>query len=332
MPISTRWPDVRQRASARIAALLLAVATASAQAQQAVAPAQSPDWSVEQVTVTAQAAGPAYWHAQKGEADVWILATVQYLPKDFAWNRNHLAKLLDGTRVVLVPPRASASLFDAGWFLLTKRSLLYLPDGQTLDGVLGAPLAARFATARAIVHRDADHFAGDALPVAALELEGDFLSAKGLVLAEPADAIESLARKSNAEVRYVAKYDAMPSVEAILKLPPDKSRACVEAAINDVEFQNSHANAAAEAWAVGDVAGIKANFSDSNVLECLLAIAPEATELEARATADTVSAIETALNEGGRAIAVVSIGQLLRKNGVLEKLHADGIAVEGPPQ
>ena len=52
-------------------------------------------------------------------------------------------KLLEGTRLVLLPPRASASLFDAGWFLLTKRSLLYLPDGQTLDGVLGAPLAAQ---------------------------------------------------------------------------------------------------------------------------------------------------------------------------------------------
>ncbi len=322
---------MKHLAQSLLAVSLLNFAAVSASAQQSAVPPQSTDWSIESVTVTAQATGPAYWHAQKGQAEVWILGVVEFLPKDFAWNRNHLTKLLDGTRVVLLPPRATASLFDAGWFLLTKRSLLYLPDGQTLDGVLGAPLAARFASARAIVHRDADHYAGDALPVAALELEGDFLSAKGLVLAEPADTIESLARSSNAEVRHVAKYDAMPSIEAILKASPDKGRACVEVAINDIEFQNVHANAAAEAWAVGDVAGIKANYSDSNVIECLLAIAPEATELEARATADTVSAIETALSEGGRTVAVVGIGQLLRKNGVLEKLHADGIAVEGPP-
>ena len=307
---------------------LLAIGPASA--QQSAPP--SNDWSVESVTVTAQAKGPAYWHATRGQSEVWILGVVEVLPKDFVWNQNRLGKLLDGTRLVLLPPRATASLFDAGWFLLTKRSLLYLPDGQTLDNVLGTPLAAKFANARAIVHRDADHFEGDALPVAALELEGDFLTAKALTYEEPTGTIESLARHRDVEVRRIAKYDAMPSIEAILKSPAETSRACVEAAIDDVEFENVHANAAAEAWAVGDVAGIKAHYSESNVLKCLLAIAPEATELQKRATADTVSAIETALNEGGHTVAVVGIGPLLRKDGVLERLRADGVAVEGPPE
>jgi hypothetical protein len=320
-----------------IRALLLAVPLLSAMetaspAQQPPQPPPAAEWSVEEVTVTAQSTGPAYWHVQKGAAEVWILGVVEALPRDYAWNETHLGKLLDGTRLVLLPPRATASLFDAGWFLLTKRSTLYLPDGQTLDGVLGAPLAARFAAARGIVHRDADRYADNALPVAALKLEGDFLSAKNLTLSEPADSIESLARHHDVEVRTIAKYDAMPSIEAILKSPPDTSRACVEAAVNDVEFENVHAGAAAEAWAIGDVAGVKAHYAESNVFQCLLAIAPEATELQKRATADTVNGIEAELNGGGRTIAVVGIGQLLHKNGVLEKLHADGIAVEGPPQ
>jgi uncharacterized protein YbaP (TraB family) len=317
-----------RRTLSLLAGALLAVGTASAQQP---AP-QANDWSVESVTVTAQAKGPAYWHATKGQAEVWILGTVEILPKDFVWNQTYFTKLLEGTRLVLLPPRASASLFDAGWFLLTKRSLLYMPDGQTLDGVLGAPLAAKFSSARAIVHRDADHYEDDAPPVAALELEGDFLKAKAMTYEEPTDTIESLARHRDIEVRHIAKYDAMPSVVAILKSPPGTSRTCVEAAVNDVEFENDHAEAAAEAWAIGDVAGIKTHYSESNVLQCLLAIAPEATALQTRATADTVSAIEAALNGGGRTVAVVGIGQLLRKNGVLEKLHADGIAVEGPPE
>ena len=314
-----------------LALLILFLSLSMTDAQQPPVPPQIPDWSIEQVTVTAQAVGPAYWHAQKGAAEVWILGIVDSLPKDFAWNQNHLGKLLDGTRLVLLPPRATASLFDAGWFLLTKRSLLYMPDGQTLDGALGAPLAARFTSAVAIVHRNADHYEDDAPPVAALELEGDFLTAKAMTYDEPAETIESLARHRDLEVKHVAKYDAMPSIEAILKSPPEKSRACVEAAVNDVEYKNIHAEAAANAWAVGDVAGIKAHYSESRVFQCLLALSPEATELQTRATSDTVSAIETALSGGGRTIAVVSIGQLLRKDGVLERLRADGIAVEGPP-
>jgi uncharacterized protein YbaP (TraB family) len=329
-----RWHDMMRRAASLVAGALLA--TGSALAQQSV-PQSMPqvptnDWSIESVTVTAQAKGPAYWHATKGPSEVWILGIVEVLPKDFAWNQTRFTKLLEGKRLVLLPPRASASLFDAGWFLLTKRSLLYLPDGQTLDGVLGAPLAARFANARAVVHRDADHYEGDALPVVALKLEGDFLKAKALTYEEPADTIESLARHRDIEVHYIAKYDAMPSIEAILKSSPETSRACVEAAINDVEFQNTHAEAAAEAWAIGDVAGIKAHFTESRIFQCLFGLAPEPIALLNRATADTVSAIETALNGGGRTVAVVGIGQLLRRNGVLERLHADGIAVEGPPE
>jgi hypothetical protein len=291
-----RWHDMTRCTPLLIVGAFLAIGSASA--QQPAPPNPADDWSIETVTVTAQAKGPAYWHATKGQSEVWILGIVGILPKDFVWNQTHFSKLLDGTRLVLLPPRASASLFDAGWFLLTKRSLLYLPDGQTLDGVLGAPLAARFANARAVVHRDAAHYEGDALPVAALELEGDFLKAKAMTYDEPADTIDSLARHHNVDVHYIAKYDAMPSIEAILKSPPEAARACVEAAVNDVEFENVHAAAAADAWAVGDVA----------------------------------HAIEAALDGGGRTIAVVGIGQLLRKNGVLERLHADGIEVEGPPE
>lgn len=325
-----RWRDLMR--AFPFAFLIPLLSMSAAGAQQPPAPSQIPDWSIEQVTVTAQSVGPAYWHAQKGSAEVWILGIVDSLPKDYVWNQTHLGKLLDGTRLVLLPPRATASLFDAGWFFLTKRSLLYMPDGQKLDSALGPPLAAQFANAVAIVHRSPDHYEDDAPPVAALDLEGDFLAVKALTYAEPAKTIESLARHRDLEVRYIAKYDAMPSIEAILKSPPEKSRACVGAAVNDVEYKNVHAEAAAEAWAIGDVAGIKTHYSESRVFECLLALAPEATELQKRATADTVNAIETALNAGGRTIAVVSIGQLLRKDGVLEKLRADGIAVEGPPQ
>ena len=40
--------------------------------------------------------------------------------------------------------------------------------------------------------------------------------------------------------------------------------------------------------------------------------------------------ITAALGQGGKSVAVVSIGQLLRKNGVLERLAAAGVAVDAP--
>src|SRR5580692_9160872 len=122
-----RWPDVTRLAQLILLAagplLAFGANPSLAQqpaAQQTAAPAPTNDWSIESVTVTAQAKGPAYWRATKGQAEVWILGTVEPIPKDFGWNQNQLAKLLDGTRIVLLSPRATASLFQSAWFLLTE--------------------------------------------------------------------------------------------------------------------------------------------------------------------------------------------------------------------
>src|ERR1700733_1142382 len=208
------------------AAVALFASVASAQA--ASPPVPSNDWSIETITVTAQSTGPAYWHARKGQAEVWILGVVMPVPKDYQWNESRLIKLIGGARAVLLPPRAETNLFQAPWFLLTKRDLLSLPDGQTLDGVLGPELAARFALARATVHQDADRYDTDVPAVAALRLQGDFMKARSLTADEPVDTIESLARRQNVDVHRIATYDVMPAVEGVLKLPPETSRKCVE--------------------------------------------------------------------------------------------------------
>jgi hypothetical protein len=304
-------------------------------APQSIAQERSPqanDWSVESITVTAQSKGPAYWHATNGKSEVWIIGIVMPIPEDFQWNTSRLSELMKGAHSVLLPPRAAVGLFESGWFLLTKRDLLSLPDGQTLDGVMGPDMAAKFAAARAIVNRDADHYEGDTPALVAMKLEGDFMKSKSMTVDEPVDSIESLARRNGVEVQRVATYDAMPSVEAVLRLPPETSRKCIGAAIADVSYENVHAAIAADDWAIGDVAGVRANYSEPQVFNCLLELSPTVSELDKRAVSDTAIAIENALKGDGRSIAVVSIGQLLRKNGVLERLLADGISVAGPPE
>jgi uncharacterized protein YbaP (TraB family) len=316
--------------AATIGSMFLA-ASRSVLAQQATAPQQPENWSIETVTVTAQAKGPAFWHARKGQSDVWILGIVTPVTNEYQWNTDHLSKLLDGNWHVFLPPVAKTGIFQAAWFLLTKRSLLSLPDGETLDGVLGPDLAPRFAAARTMIHQDADRYATDTPAIAAIRLESDFLKSENMTGNEPVDTIERVARRQGADVQRIATYDAMPSVEAVLQLPPATTRKCVDAAVNDVEFGAKHAGPAADAWAIGDVGGIKVNYTEPHVYGCLLEISPIVFALDKRATDDTVSAIEASLGNGNYTLVVVSIGQLLRKNGVLDRLAADGIVVEGPP-
>jgi hypothetical protein len=67
-------------------------------------------------------------------------------------------------------------------------------------------------------------------------------------------------------------------------------------------------------------------------LECVLELSPLVTALDKRAIDDTVRDITAELDKGGHAVAVVSIGLLLKKNGVMEKLLGAGVTVEGPKE
>ena len=91
-----------------------------------------------------------------------------------------------------------------------------------------------------------------------------------------------------------------------------------------------HADKAGRAWVVGDIRTVKANYGESRFGACVLAAVRAMGDIDARNIADTVAAIDAALNQPGKTIAVVNMGPLLRKNGVLEQLEARHVAIEGP--
>jgi len=57
-----------------------------------------------------------------------------------------------------------------------------------------------------------------------------------------------------------------------------------------------------------------------------------AAQAEAGNINETVAAIDGALKNGGKTVAIVNLGPLLRKGGVLEKLAAMGVAIQAPAE
>jgi hypothetical protein len=55
-------------------------------------------------------------------------------------------------------------------------------------------------------------------------------------------------------------------------------------------------------------------------------------DISERDVSDYTAAINAALDKPGKTIAVIDIGPLLRKNGVLERLEALHITIEGPAE
>jgi uncharacterized protein YbaP (TraB family) len=317
---------VRRGATIATAAVLAALCTAT-RADNAPPPVQ--DWTVETVVVTAKKPGPAFWHIANGKSDVWIIGTLGPVPDDLNWDTGRLQYLLTGAKVLLLPPRGQVGPLEGIWFLITSGDVLRQPDGTLLESTLPPPLKARFIAVRNNLHKDADDYSEYKASVAGFILERDFLRANDLSASQPLKTIEGLAERATVPSRRVATYEALDVIKEVPSLSNAGNWTCMKDSLDDIDVMGKHARPAAEAWATGDLDGIKAHYSDPRALDCLGQSA-SFSKLWARGVNDTLSALNAALKSPGKTIAVVSIGELLRKNGIVDRLKAEGFTVDGP--
>ena len=310
------------------AGILLALATTAAHA------ADTPvtDWAMEVVDVEAKAPGPAMWQLKKGDSVVWVLGTVGLMPEKLAWSTVQLDRAVAGANAVLLPPKAEVGFFgffDMSWFLLTHRGALSMPGDEKLEDSLSPELRRRFVAARQELHEKADRYEDDSPLLAGFKLLGDFTKAEKLTIDLPERTAEKIARVHHVAVRHVAEYSANPVIKEMLKLPPEAGRVCFKDAVDDYETLSRHTLAAADAWAMGDVAGIKANYSISLFSGCV-SQAKSYNNLDQRAVGDVVKAVNEALAKPGKTVLVIDIGWLFRAGGAAEQLKAEGVTIEGP--
>ncbi len=315
-------PFARVAAALAFACLPLGVA-----ADEAPPPVQ--DWSktIETVVVTADKQGPLLWHVRKGNSDLYILGVVGPVPEKLPWNSEGVKAALKGAKQLLLPPKASVGLFEGVWFLMWNSDAIYLPDGTTMESTLPGDLRKRFVAARERLHRDADRYESLRVPLAGMRLEGDFLSANHFSMSEPTATVRRLASLQGVPVRAVASYEALPLVKQLPKMSKQANEICMKAALDDVEAQNAHAAPAAEAWAVGDLDGVRTNFSEVRFESCIQSM-PSFAALFDRAVNDSFNAANAALSKPGKTVMVAPMGALLRQNGILDRLRAQGLTID----
>ena len=278
------------------------------------------DWStIETVVVTAKPPGPARWHAVKGRAEVWILPTVSPVPKDLHWDDSAIAALIKDANAVLLPPRGEVGVFEGLWFYMTDMDSLEQKNGAALEATLPAPLKERFVTTRQKIGKDADRYGRFLGGVAALMLESDYWKFAQLSPNGPQKSIERLASRAGVHAKAVAVYPAMSIVHDVPNMSAAAHLACISDALDDIAVEEEHALPAAQAWAVGDIAGVKNNYAEIKLDQCLSA-SNAYSVLRENANRDMTAAILAALDKPGKTIAVMPIGFFLRKGGVLPLL------------
>ncbi|WP_304755111.1 TraB/GumN family protein [Phenylobacterium sp.] len=315
------------RLTALVCGLLLLATPLVGAAQTPDSLPQDPDAVlIEELVVTAREIGPAWWRVSDGDSTVYVMGVPSVIPKGSGWDASVLERRLEGANRVILPfNNASVNLLTAPGAVV---SLVRLRSSSPFEESLGEPLRARFVAARTQAGQGADRYKTRNGMAAALLLVSDYRDAARLTAADPAKTIGRMAAARG--IRVEAKtYDAAPLLAAVVRTPAEAQRACVLEALAAVEAGPGSAQAAARAWAWGQV---RDALGGERSYERCIAAAPGAADLDARLKADQTAAIVAALRQPGHSIAVVQLRPLLAQGGVLDRLGALGYEIRTPAE
>ena len=272
--------------------------------------------------------GPALWKVTKGDAQVFILGAATPLPHLLQWDTLRLENALNGADALYLEPRPSLSPMEL-MRLAVNRGPLELSGGQTLEKVLPPPEKARFLRLMVTIHGKAQTYDRLKPAVAGLFLISDWRKAAGLSEGKPGTTVMHLAEDAHVPVRTVGDFRLDPFVDTASKLSMADNIACFDAAMDDIDHESSKARTMASAWATGDLKTVGETYKASLLTGCLMRI-PSVQKLLDRGTDQGVQTVQAALIKPGKSVAVVDLNFLLRPNGVLDRLKAQGATITVP--
>lgn len=285
---------------------------------------------VAELIVNAPLLGPALWKVARGDSEVFILGGTTPLPHTQTWDSGRLDRALAQSGVLLVPPSGRIPLLEATGFAVRALAVRQ-PLGRSLEPSLPPALRDRFIAERESLGLGPKAYAHWKPAAAGFLLIGDARRKLGLSNEKPASAVVHMADARHIRVKRVASYHLGELFSSLTRLTGDQQLACLTDELDAIDFERAHAKAAAQAWSVGDLAGARAGASGPILDRCVAMLSSYGAVLE-RGTADFTAAIEDSLKRPGKSVAVIDLRYLLRANGVLDRLKAQGDVITVPKE
>jgi len=291
-------------------------------------PTPSGGVTVAPVEVVKRLPGPALWRVTKGPSEVIILGGLTPLPHMLEWNTLRMEHALNGADALYLQPRPKLGALEVIGLAFNKGAL-QLPRGQTLDKSLPPKERARLLNLLANIHKKPADYARWKPAIAGLLLIADFRRAAGLSDGKPGTTVMHMANDAHVPVRYVGDFDLGPYIKTAATLSQAANLACFDAAMDDIDQESAHGREAASAWANADLKTVGETYKVSVLDRCLLQL-PSVQGLLEKGTQQGVTTIETAMITPGKSVAVIDLNFLLRPNGILDRLKADGATISIP--
>ena len=287
---------------------------------------------IEEVTVSGERAGPSLWRVTHKENTLYILGTITALPKKLAWRSLEVERVLDQAQQFI--PTGSDVSADIGPIKAVKlylqwRKVRKNEAAASLESVLSPTLFARFEAARLKYAPGNRNLLERRPALAAAELWRDALSRTGLTGGKDINALVvklARARKVPRIRPQLRVDDPQGALSEIGQIPLNAEVACLSATLDRLESDLSDARERARAWSIGDINALKIQAGASQQEACWSALlsGPKISALKNNYDAAWLSTASTALEKNRSTLAVLSVSELLKPNGALEKLRALG--------
>src|SRR5882757_7638682 len=238
--------------------LLVCSAVAVNHPVNAEAPAAA-ELPLEEILVVGEQPGPAMWRVTKGDHTLWILATLEPLPKDMLWHSKSVDERVAASQLVLAPPELSAHV---GFFrsMTLVPSLLrarHAPNGETLEQSLPHDLYMRWLALRVKYLGNGDDEKLRPL-LAAADLYRRAINQVGLTHDSHVwQRIEATARAKHVPVQPVSLEVRIDSPKQYVRdlnaIPTTGEIDCLQSTVGLLETQLPAMRTRANLWSIGDI-------------------------------------------------------------------------------
>lgn len=300
---------------------------------------------LDTVVVSGALPGPGMWRVSKDGHVLWILGTVNAVPKGMQWESHEVSSVLAQAREVVWAPSLSMSA-KIGFFqglLLAPRALgaRRNPDGKSLKDVVPAdmyarwlPLKRKYIGSDRGIEQWRPIFAADKLYEEAMDDVG--LMRGGIVGPVVAKAIKTRKLKSTAPQYKLVIADPKAALNEFRQAQLDDV-ACFGRSLDALEPDLVAMRQRANAWAIGDIDALR-SIPLSDQAEACMGAATRSGVVRKRTQDDIagemmrrwVDAVRAALANNDVTFAMMPLRDLLKTDGPLATLQAEGYAVEAP--
>lgn len=294
--------------------------------------------AVQEVEVTGERPGPSLWKVSKNGHVVWLLGTLDPLPKRMTWRSREVESVIASTDLVLAGnPEVSLNVGPISMvrLYLQYRKTRKIPEKENLRDWLPPPLYARFTAVRERFDAH-DRSIEELRPLlAARRLYERALDASQLTSSnEIEDEVLKLARRHRVPVEHtsIRLDDPRGILTEAGEIPRDAEIGCLDATVERLETDLPAMQSRARAWAVGDVDALRRlpYAKQRQVCTSAAASSPRIKALIDRAARDWQTALDAALATRRTTLAMKPIYDLIGPGGLLATLRAEGYTVEGP--